>query len=220
MSNYTTEIQNLVNAALSELEQEHRSGKLANAPIANNLYLVRWVTKALKAQRFDRCVLGDLTRWQKAGRSKGNDAGLLFIFKRISAYYAHCFPEGQESRVIKDSEIDAFLDKIEQEGWEVSTSEPLIGFGKVQIFTEGQNSLALCADQCDNCFDGERMVKPMSWFVRGNHADFVEKASQAGFMVHKVTDYKSMVKYHGEYLIFPENQGNQLAEIPLSFKAD
>ena len=60
----------------------------------------------------------------------------------------------------------------------------------------------------------------MSWFVRGNHADFVEKASQAGYMVHKVTDYKSMVKYHGEYLIFPANEGNQLAEIPLSFQAD
>ncbi|MDW2095388.1 DUF2913 family protein, partial [Vibrio sp. 1866] len=29
----------------------------------------------------------------------------------------------------------------------------------------------------------------------------------------------SMVKYHGEYLIFPANEGNQLAEIPLSFQA-
>ncbi|MGR5544114.1 DUF2913 family protein [Vibrio sp. PID23_8] len=219
MSNYTTEIQKLVNAALSELEQEHRSGKLANAPIANNLYLVRWVTKALKSQQFDRSVVDDLTRWQKAGRSKGNDAGLLFIFKRIAAYYAQSFPQGKEARVIKDSEIDAFLDYMEQEGWEVSTSEPLIGFGKVQIFTEGQNSLALCADQCDSCFDGERLVKPMSWFVRGNHADFVEKAAKAGFMVHKVTDYKSLVKYHGEYLIYPGNEGNQLAEIPLNFQA-
>lgn len=28
MSNYTKEIQNLVNAALADLDQEHRSGKL------------------------------------------------------------------------------------------------------------------------------------------------------------------------------------------------
>ncbi len=39
MSNYTKEIQNLVNSALEELDQEHRSGKLANAPVANNHYL-------------------------------------------------------------------------------------------------------------------------------------------------------------------------------------
>lgn len=220
MSNYTKEIQNLVNAALADLDQEHRSGKLANAPVANNHYLVRWVTKALKSQRFGRTVGDDLTRWQKAGRSKGNDAGLLFIFKRISGFYAQFFPEGEEHKVIKDSDIEAFLDAMEQAGWEVSTSEQLVGCGKVQIFTEGQNSLALCADQCESCFDGELLVKPMSWFVRGNHAEFVEKASQAGYMVHKVTDYKSMVKYHGEYLIFPANEGNQLAEIPLSFKAD
>ncbi|HCH4198978.1 TPA: DUF2913 family protein, partial [Vibrio parahaemolyticus] len=105
MSNYTKEIQNLVNSALNELEQEHRSGKLANAPVANNHYLVRWVTKALKSQRFGRTVGDDLTRWQKAGRSKGNDAGLLFIFKRISAFYAQFFPEGEDSKVIKDSDV-------------------------------------------------------------------------------------------------------------------
>lgn len=64
MSNYTKEIQNLVNAALADLDQEHRSGKLANAPVANNHYLVRWVTKALKSQRFGRTVGDDLTRWQ------------------------------------------------------------------------------------------------------------------------------------------------------------
>ncbi len=219
MSNYTQEIQNLVNSALADLDQEHRSGKLTNAPVANNHYLVRWVTKALKSQSFGREVVADLTRWQKAGRSKGNDSGLLFIFKRISAYYAQFFSESAEDKAIKDSDIEAFLDVMEEAGWEVSTAEKLVGGGKVQIFTEGQNSLALCADQCESCFDGELLVKPMSWFVRGNHAEFVEKASRAGFMVHKVTDYKSMVKYHGEYLIFPANQGNQLAEIPLSFQA-
>ncbi|KGK16595.1 alpha-acetolactate decarboxylase [Vibrio navarrensis] len=218
MSNYTTEIQRLVNTALQELEAEHRAGKLADAPVANNHFLVRWVTKALKAQRFHRCVVDDLTRWQKAGRSKGNDAALLPTFKRISAFYASFFCADKEPAVITDKQIEAFLDQMEQADWEVSTAEPLVGCGKVQIFTEGQHSLALCAQQCESCFDGDTLVKPMSWFVRGNHAEFVAKATEAGFMVHKVTDYKSNVKYHGEYLIFPANLGNQLAEIPLSFQ--
>jgi len=219
MSQYTVEIQKLVNQALAEMAKEHESGRLSNGSVANNLYLVRWVTKAIKSQQFSRLVADDLTRWQKMGRSKGDKAGLMLTFERISKYYQQCFPQGEPERVIRDKEIDAFLDMMEQNGWEVSTSEPLVGCGKVQIFTEGPNSLALCSEQCDSCFDGEEMVKPMSWFVRGHHADFVEKASAAGFMVHKVTDYKSNVKYHGEYLIFPANRGNQLAEIPLSFTA-
>ncbi|WP_070963088.1 DUF2913 family protein [Vibrio sonorensis] len=214
MTDYTTEIQKLVNSALDELATEHAKGKLIDAPVANNHFLVRWVTKALKTQSFDRCVGDDLIRWQKMGRSKGNQAGLEPIFKRISGYYAHHLTQASE---ITDKQIERFLDKMESEGWEVSTSEPLVGEGKIQIYTEGQHSLALCSEQCDSCFDGEKLVKTMSWFVRGNHAQFVEMASEAGFMVHKVTDYKSNVKYHGEYLVFPNNRGDQVAEIPLSF---
>ncbi|CAM3012379.1 MULTISPECIES: DUF2913 family protein [Vibrio] len=219
MSQYTAEIQNLVNSALEELAADHKSGKAADAPVANNHYLVRWVTRALKSQRFHRCVVDDLTRWQKAGRSKGNQAGLMPTFQRISKFYAEFFPQGEAERVITDSEINQFIDQMEESGWEISTSEPLLNCGKVQIFTEGPNSFALCTNQCDDCFDGERLIKPMSWFVRGNHAQFVEKASAAGFMLHKITDYKSNVKYHGEYLVYPGNQGNHLAEIPIGYPA-
>ena len=70
MSKYYIEIQKLVNNALGELYALHKSGKAIDAPIANNLYLVRWVTKALKAQSYDRVIVPDLVRWQKQGRSK------------------------------------------------------------------------------------------------------------------------------------------------------
>ena len=217
MSLYTTEIQNLVNCALQELASEHKTGKVVDAPVSNNHYLVRWVTRAIKSQRFNRCVQGDLTRWQKEGRSKGNNAALMNTFQRIAKFYADFFPLNSAYRQIKDHEINHFLDSMEEQGWEVSTSEPLINCGKVQIFTEGPNSFALCSKQCDDCFDGEDLVKPMSWFVRGNHALFIEKAANAGFMLHKITDYKSNVKYHGEYLVYPANQGEQLAEIPIGY---
>lgn len=216
MSQYTVEIQKLVNKALNDIAAEHAAGRLTNGPTANNLFMVRWITKAIKSQQFPRIVADDLIRWQKTGRSKGNNAGLMQIFQRISKFYSEFFPEGQDDRIIKDHEINAFIDMMEEQGWEVTTSEELVGCGKVQIFTEGPNSLAMCTEQCESSFDGEDMVKPMSWFVRGHHAEFVEKASAAGFMVHKVTDYKSNVKYHGEYIVFPANRGDQLAEIPLS----
>lgn len=222
MTIYRKELQRLISTALSDLEQAHQGGKTPNSPVSNNHYLVRWVTKSLKQQDFDRCVVADLTRWQKQGRSKGNQADLYSTFKSIFAFYQQFFPDG-DGKVLRDSDIERFLEKMESLNWEVSTSEPLVDCGKVQIFTEGPNSLALCANQCDSCFETvegqeeEILSKPMHWFVRGHHAGFITLAAEAGFMVHKVTDYKSSVKYHGEYIVFPNNEGTQLAEIPLGF---
>ncbi|MEC7939280.1 MAG: DUF2913 family protein [Pseudomonadota bacterium] len=220
MSKYYIEIQKLVNTALGELYALHKSGKAIDAPIANNLYLVRWVTKVIKAQAYDRVVVPDLVRWQKQGRSKGNNSDLTFTFKRISAFYAQFFPEGEEPKELKDSDVEAFMDKMYEMGWSVSSEDELTTGGKIQFFTDGEHSFALCGKQCDDSFDGELMVKPMNWFVRGNHAEFIQAAMEAGFMLHKVTDYKSAVKYHGEYIVYPANQGNQLAEIPISFVAE
>ncbi|CAH0540255.1 DUF2913 family protein [Vibrio marisflavi] len=217
MAEYIFEIKELVNTALSELSEQHKSGKLVDAPVANNHFLVRWITKSLKTQRFSRSVFDDLSRWQKMGRSKGNDAAINFTFRKISQLYGEFFPQNEVKDVL-DSQVESFLDAMETLDWEVSTSEPLTLGGKVQLFTESQNSLALCSEQCDSCFDAETLVKPMSWFVRGNHQEFIEKAYQAGFLVHKVTDYKSAVKYHGEYLVFPANKGDRLAEIPFSIE--
>ncbi|MGF1712310.1 DUF2913 family protein [Vibrio kagoshimensis] len=216
MSNYYIEIQRLVNSALGELAALHKSKKAVDAPIANNHYLVRWVTKAMKSQSFDRSIVADLTRWQKQGRSKGNKADLMFTFKRISAFYAHFFPVGEEPKALKDSDVEAFMDKMYEKGWSVSSEDELTTGGKIQFFTDGDHSFALCAKQCDDSFDGEIMARPMNWFVRGNHQEFIESAMEAGFMLHKVTDYKSAVKYHGEYIVYPENRGSQLAEMPLS----
>ncbi len=217
MKEYYLEIQKVVNDAIEALEQQHQSGKLLNAPNANKQFLLRWVTKTIKDQSYDHCVAKDLIAWQKMGRSQGNKLELEAIFRRISAYYRQFFPVGADNTNLTDQQIEQLLDRFEELGWEVSTAEPIVGEGKVQIYTEGQNSVALCSNQCESCFDGETLAKPMSVFVRGNHAQFIEETSKAGFMVHKRTDYKSNVKYHGEYLIYPMNHGVQLAEIPLSF---
>jgi len=218
MSTYHVEIQKVVNTALEEMAAEHQKGRLVNAPVSNTHFLVRWVSKSIKSQRFDRCVLADLTRWQKSGRSKGTQLPLQTTFENISSLYNKLVPLEQPPRPIIDKEIDAFLDFMEEQNWSVSTEHEITG--KVQIFTEGDSSLVLCAGQCDSCFDGgEELVKPMSWYVRGNHAEFVKLAVEKGFLVHKVTDYKSKVKYHGEYLIYPNNHAPQLAEIPLGYQA-
>ncbi|WP_105902727.1 DUF2913 family protein [Vibrio gangliei] len=215
MMQYSQEIQRVVNTALSELKQQHQNGKLANTPITNTHFIARWVTKSIKSQQFDRCVKDDLVRWQKASRSKGSASELLATFERIAKLYQTFLPVDGEPKPVKDADIEAFMDHMENKGWEVVNEFELTE--KTQIFADQANSFVLCAKQCDDCFDGEWLVKPMSFYVRGNHAEFITEATEHGFLLHKQTDYKSIVKYHGEYLIYPNNVGLKLAEIPFNY---
>ncbi len=213
---YSVDIQNVVNTALEELKLEHSKGKLADTPVSNTHFLLRWITKSLKQQRFPRTVSEDMLRWQKMGRSQGTQSDLMSTFNAISAFYSRFLAVNAEPKVILDSDIEAFLEVMEQHGWGVSTEFELTE--KIQVFTDGENSLLLCAKQCDDCFEGgAELVKPMSFFVRGNHTEFIQLATESGFLLHKQTDYKSVVKYHGEYLIYPNNQGPKLAEIPRAY---
>ncbi|OEF23511.1 DUF2913 family protein [Vibrio rumoiensis] len=213
---YSVEIQNVVNNALSDLKQQHSASKLANTPITNTHFLARWVTKSIKSQCYDACVKDDLIRWQKASRSKGAGSDLLGTFERISSVYQRIVPIGEEHAPVLDSDIEAFMDHMENLGWEVVNEFELTE--KTQIFADQPNSFVLCAKQCDDCFDGTDLVKPMSFYVRGNHVAFVEEATKNGFLLHKQTDYKSIVKYHGEYRIYPNNHGKKLAEIPFNIE--
>ncbi|MFV0574520.1 MAG: DUF2913 family protein [Vibrio sp.] len=212
---YSSEIQRVVNTALAELKQQHENGKLANTPITNTHFLSRWVTKSIKTQAFHTCVKDDLIRWQKASRSQGAGCQLLTVFENISKLYGKFLPVDGELKPILDKDIEAFMDYMEEKDWEVVNEFELIE--KSQIFADKPNSFVLCAKQCDDCFDGELLIKPMSFFVRGNHAAFIAEAVSQGFLLHKQTDYKSIVKYHGEYLIYPNNLGKKLAEIPLNY---
>jgi len=216
MTCYYIEIQNVVNSALSEIQQQHKKGRLVNSPVSNTHFLVRWVSKHLKSQTFDRCVVDDLKRWQKMGRSKGTQSELMFTFENISRFYGQFLPADEAPKPVLDSQINEFLDQLYDKGWSYCSEYEVTE--KVQVYTEGDNSLVLCAKQCDDCFEGgSELVKPMSFYVRGNHAEFIKLATDAGFLLHKRTKYKSLVKYHGEYLLFPNNAGNQLAEIPIGF---
>ncbi len=216
ISRHYIDIQNVVNTALKELELEHNKGKLANTPVSNTHFLLRWMTRSLKTQRFPNTVSQDLVRWQKMGRSQGSQSDFMSIFKTISTFYRQFLPLNDKPKAILDSDIETFLEVMEQHEWGVSTEFELTE--KIQVFTDGENSLLLCAKQCDDCFEGgSELVKPMSFFVRGNHSEFIKLATESGFLLHKQTDYKSVVKYHGEYLIYPNNQGPKLAEIPNGF---
>ncbi|WP_261815355.1 DUF2913 family protein [Vibrio gallicus] len=227
MKSYAEQLLHLVSSALDEIACEHQKGKLANTPVSNTNFLLRWITKSIKQQRFSTLMAKDLLAWQKQGRSKGSNTEIYSRFVTIREFYSHFFHDFDYDQPILDTQINQWIDFMETVNWSVCTEYDLSGDGRGQLFTQGDSSLVLCAHQCDDCFEGgtnddgtERLMKPMSFYVRGNHAQFIELATRAGFMLHKQTDYKSKVKYHGEYLIYPNNLGTQLAEIPIGFNPE
>ncbi|OBT13497.1 alpha-acetolactate decarboxylase [Vibrio sp. UCD-FRSSP16_10] len=223
-ASYAEQMLELVDLALLDIEQQHKLGKLADTPVSNTNFLVRWITKSIKEKRFSTLMAKDLIAWQKLGRSKGSKTGLSLRFQTLSKFYSAFFAKGQPIKPVLDSQIEKLMDDMEALGWSVSNEFDLTGTGKSQVFTDGESSFVLCEKQCESCFDGdcdggagEALVRPMSFYVRGNHNQFIEQALQCGLMLHKQTDYKSKVKYHGEYIIYPKNQGPILAEIPVGF---
>jgi hypothetical protein len=219
---YSQQLIEVIQSALEEVAAGHASGKLANTPVSNTNYLLRWVTKSIKEQRFSKTMVKDLTAWQKLGRSQGSKTALYDKFQTMAQFYGFFFPQPDQPQPVLDAQIEQLMDVMEGLGWSVSNEYDLTGKGVAQIYTEGDSSFALCSDQCDSCFEdgGAILTKPMSFYVRGHHAQFIQQATAIGLMLHKQTDYKSKVKYHGEYIIYPNNQGNQIGEIPLDFNFD
>ncbi|GEM79505.1 DUF2913 family protein [Vibrio superstes] len=221
MKSYAEQMLELVDAALLDIDQQHKSGKLADTPVSNTNSLLRWITKSIKEKRFATLMAKDLIVWQKQGRSQGSKTGLYARFQTLSDFYGMFFGKDLQVKPVLDKQIEQLMDDMEGLGWSVTNEYDLTESAKSQVFTDGESSFVLCADQCESCFDGgEELVRPMSFYVRGNHAQFIQQALRCGMILHKQTDYKSKVKYHGEYLIYPSNQGPILAEIPLGFSLD
>lgn len=216
---YYQEIQKVINEALTDLQESKDSGRLPKNPVSANHFLIRWVTTAIKSQRFSRCVVKDLQTWQKEGRTKGTGTELPVRFEHYSRLYQALAPIDTVTPITK-SVVMGWCESLEEKEWCVTTDFEILE--KASLFSDGDHSLIICATQLGSCFEADDaenqlLVKPLTCYVRGNHHEFVESAFEHGLIVHKRSDYKSKVKYHGEYLIYPNNHGIQLGETPFSF---
>nr|WP_086937627.1 DUF2913 family protein [Thaumasiovibrio occultus] len=205
----------VVESGLDELAQSIASKKTSATPVSETYFLSRWVTKVIKEQRFNACVVPVLTEWQRNSRSMGKNAQLKTMFETIKKGYRRVL-EGQDAfPAITAEHYNAFLDAMEAKEWELTLEYPVLR--KVSHFTDGQQSLVVCCEQAAKAFndDGE-LVKPLSLYVRGQVPELLHQARLQGILLHKVTDYKSKVKYHGEYVIYPANEGTFIPEFDVT----
>ncbi|MDV5169011.1 DUF2913 family protein [Photobacterium rosenbergii] len=218
MAKFYQEIYKVVSQGLQELTDSQQAGKTPKNPVSETLYLNAWVTKVIKQQRYDHVVGKTLVDWQKQARSMGKNAQLKNQFEQIKSCYEGIPRDGDltdtlNAKILNDVQLKALYDRLEDQDWLVTTEYEVNR--KVTHHTDGQASLVVCSTQYAAAFDeaGE-LVKPLSLFVRGDARALVDLAYEQGMLLYKVTDYKSIVKYHGEYKLFPKNAGTHLPELP------
>ncbi|MBC7002265.1 DUF2913 family protein [Photobacterium sp. BZF1] len=218
MATFYQEIYKVVSQGLQELSDSQQAGKTPKNPVSETLYLNAWVTKVIKQQRYDHVVGKTLVDWQKQARSMGKNAQLKNQFEQIKSCYEGIPQDGESADTIQannlnDAQLKALYEQLDEQDWLVTTEYEVNR--KVTHHTDGQASLVVCSAQYAAAFDeaGE-MVKPLSLFVRGDIRALIDLAYAQGMLLYKVTDYKSIVKYHGEYKLFPCNAGTHLPELP------
>ncbi len=214
---YTIEIKKLVDTALAELAQVIESKKIPNTPVSKETFMCRWLAQAIKKQRFNPLVLKNMQAWVKLGRSKGIGADLVGNFTHIQRAYHDVFPEGDVHPPLLKTTLDSMIDSFRAEDWMIHTEYEIQR--KSQVYSDGQYSFVVCSKAYSEAFNEEgALIKPLSLYVRAPNDVLVERAFSFRFLVKKISDYKSIVKYHAEYQIWPHNRVDALVELAKSLK--
>jgi len=191
----------LANQAVASLTAAQSNGKVPNNPLSESHFFSVWVSKALKEKLFDSAMAPLLREWQQRARTQGAGANLKREFESICHGYQG-FEENDH--YVSKTNIEDLMTTLTNDDWQIS---PLQHIGKkCSIKKEKDSSLAFSQHLYDDAFDGAGNLKGnISVFVRGAQQEFINKAYQHGLLVFKVTDYKSAVKFHGEFIIAPAN---------------
>ncbi|MDN2662082.1 DUF2913 family protein [Psychromonas sp. 14N.309.X.WAT.B.A12] len=211
MTSFSTSVHQVVSDALADLNEAQTKGKIPKNPLSETHFLAAWTTNAIKKKRYESDVLPTLTIWQRKARSLGKNAALVTTFAAIKRTYEHVFDESLSAKPVYKTQVSALCEQLIAQQWMVNTD--LVVGEKLNRHSGGQASLIICTEQFESHFEDGLLVKPLSLYIRGDIPEALAAAYQHTLLLHKVTDYKSKVKYHGEYIIYPENSGEFLPEL-------
>ena len=210
---FSTEIYKLITTALTELTESQNARRTPHNPLSEAHYLGAWVTNTMKKKRFDSIMAPTLKVWQRQARSLGKNAGLKRQFTYLEKCYSDVLDAQKQVQAVHKNQLEKLYAKLEEDQWLVTTDLP-VG-EKLNRHSGGKESLIVCAQQMESCFDEQGLlINPISLYIRGNQQNMIDFAFTQNLLLYKKTDYKSKVKYHGEFVVYPNNDGYSLPEFP------
>lgn len=215
MITFPQEIYKLLQLAQSELEASQNTGRTAKNELSEAHYFAAWVTTAIKQKRFDAVLLPTLKIWQGKARSLGINAGLKNTFIQLDACYKKALDAESNYKEVCKAQVLQFCEQLGNDDWMVTTD--LTVGTRLNRHSDGKHSVIICAKSFEDAFDDEGiLISPVSVYIRGEQQVAINAAFDQSLLLYKKTDYKSKVKYHGEFIIYPTNNGPTLPELPVS----
>lgn len=194
------------NQALAAFTDAQSSGKLPNNPVSENHFFSVWVSKALKQKLCDNSIAPFLKQWQQQARTLGAGANLKQTFSGIKNSYQITNDNGNK---LNKENLQSLLDTLAQQEWQVGYE--LISSKKLSVKKIKSSSIILEKNMFDDAFNAQgQMIKDIRFFIRGEHQQIIDEIFKLGGLLFKVTDYKSVVKFHGEYILSVNNNFNNL----------
>lgn len=195
----------MVSLGLDELEQAQAIGKVPKNGLSESHFFSVWIGQAIKAKRFDVCLLPLLKGWQQEARTSGAGADLKTTFSKLKATYSGVINLAPATK----QTLEQLISQLQAQGWQVTTETEL--GKKTSIKSQGKSSLVIAPTDSR---DGFAKSSQISCYVRGEQQQFINACYDLGLLTFKMTDYKSIVKFHSHVILHAHNNHKSLPEFP------
>jgi hypothetical protein len=200
----TTETYNqaLLTLALAGIDAINTSAsqhKAVRTAAQESHFLCNWMVESLKTKRFSKLMADDLTAWISQARSQGAGAQL----KRLLICIADQYQQANNSTVTTGTGLKNMLAELTAQKWVVITDTDIDA--KLKLESDGQSSLVISAKEFNQHIADDKIVKPISMYIRGDEKLVARLALEQGILLSPGNKKTSLIKHHKTYVLMPKN---------------
>jgi hypothetical protein len=200
----TTETYNqaLLTLALAGIEAINTSAsqhKAVRTPAQESHFLCNWMVESLKTKRFSKLMADDLTAWIRQARSQGAGAQL----KRLLICIADQYQQANNSDIATGVGLKNMLAELTAQEWVVITDTDIDA--KLKLDSDGKSSLIISAKDFNQHIVDDKIVKPISMYIRGDEKLVARLALEQGILLSPGNKKTSLIKHHKTYVLMPSN---------------
>jgi|GEM_PF-4246240 len=186
----------LVSQGIDDLDQAQALGKVPKNGLSESHFFSVWIGKAINSKRFDVSMVPLLKSWQQQARTSGAGANLKSHFVSLKSTYSGV---AQDS-IFELQTIETLCEALSSIEWQVTNDAVLTK--KTSIKSNGLSSLVIAPADFAKGFAKNGQL---SVYVRGDLQQFVDSCYALGLLAFKVTEYKSIVKFHSHFILDAKN---------------
>ncbi|MBB1438992.1 DUF2913 family protein [Shewanella sp. SG41-4] len=200
----TTETYNqaLLTLALAGIDAINTSAsqhKAVRTPAQESHFLCNWMVESLKTKRFSKLMADDLTAWISQARSQGAGAQL----KRLLTCIAGQYQQANSTEIATGAGLKNMLAGLTAQEWVVITDTDIDA--KLKLDSDGKSSLIISAKDFNQHIIDDKIVKPISMYIRGDEKQVARLALEQGILLSPGNKKTSLIKHHKTYVLMPSN---------------